>query len=126
MSQRSKVDADGELGQLAATFNRMASALQQRSDQLIESEHRYHILFDTLPLPMWLYDVESLRFLEVNRAALERYGYTRAESLMMTVLDIRPQDDVERRSKFMRFQVRALANAAQGRHRTRAGEAIDV
>jgi PAS domain S-box-containing protein len=44
--------------------------------------------------PMWIFDQETLRFLEVNQAALERYGYTRQEFLALTVLDIRPPTDI--------------------------------
>ncbi|GGJ52973.1 HD domain-containing phosphohydrolase [Deinococcus roseus] len=42
------------------------------------------------PLPMWVYEQHTLRFLEVNQAALNQYGYTREEFLRLTLLDIRP------------------------------------
>jgi PAS domain S-box-containing protein len=45
------------------------------------------------PAPMWVYDLESLRFLEVNPAAVEHYGYSREEFLQMTLLAIRPAED---------------------------------
>ena len=50
-------------------------------------------LFDANPLPMWIYDEGSLRFLAVNGAALDVYGYSREEFLGMTLLDIRPEED---------------------------------
>lgn len=53
------------------------------------------ILFEANPNPMWVYDLESLRFLEVNDAAIEHYGYSRSEFLSMTLLDIRPQADAK-------------------------------
>ena len=46
--------------------------------------------------PTWIYDLETLRFLEVNDAAVRDYGYSRAEFLQLTVLDIRPAGDVIR------------------------------
>jgi PAS domain S-box-containing protein len=58
-------------------------------------EQRYRLLFERHPLPMWVYDVATLRFLEVNDAAVRHYGYTREEFLGMTILDIRPVDDVQ-------------------------------
>lgn len=58
LSHRSQVEAEGELGQLAETFNRMAAALERRSNELTDSERRYRALFDTLPLPMWIYNVQ--------------------------------------------------------------------
>jgi PAS domain S-box-containing protein len=45
-------------------------------------------------MPMWVYDVESLRFLAVNEAAVQLYGYTEAEFLHMNLRDIRPEEDV--------------------------------
>ena len=50
-------------------------------------------LFDANPLPMWIYDEGSLRFLAVNGAALNAYGYSREEFLGMTLLDIRPEEE---------------------------------
>ena len=47
------------------------------------------------PHPMWVFDQKTLAFLEVNDAAVQHYGYTREEFLGMTILDIRPVDDVQ-------------------------------
>ena len=47
------------------------------------------------PNPMWIYDLESFRFLEVNHAAIQSYGWSREEFLSRTILEIRPQGDVE-------------------------------
>lgn len=63
---------------------------QQRSENL------YRLLFDNNPLPMWVYDLESLAFLAVNDAAVQKYGYTRGEFRQMTLRDIRPPEDIER------------------------------
>src|SRR5262245_11940508 len=61
---------------------------------LLNSEEQYRLLFDTNPNPMWVYDLETLRFLAVNEAAIQHYGYSREEYMGMTVLDIRPPEDV--------------------------------
>ena len=53
----------------------------------------YRVLFECNPLPMWVYDSETLAFLEVNDAAVREYGYSRVEFLRMTILDIRPEED---------------------------------
>jgi len=58
---------------------------------LIDSEQRYATLFETAPVPMWVYDTASTRFLAVNQAAVRAYGYSAAEFLSMTLFDIRPQ-----------------------------------
>ncbi len=51
-------------------------------------------LFDSNPLPMWIYDLQSLRFLAVNESAIDHYGYTREDFLAMTIADIRPTEDL--------------------------------
>jgi diguanylate cyclase (GGDEF)-like protein/PAS domain S-box-containing protein len=52
-------------------------------------EASFRLLFDNSPVPMWVWDHETLRFLAVNDAALSHYGYGRERFLTMTVLDIR-------------------------------------
>jgi PAS domain S-box-containing protein len=58
-----------------------------------EADERYGMLFGNNPQPMWVFDVDTLAFLEVNEAAIRHYGYSRAEFLGMTVLDILPPED---------------------------------
>src|SRR5581483_628765 len=70
------------------------SELRLRLDLMARSERRYRQLFDTNPQPMWVYDLESLKFLDVNEAAIHAYGYTRDEFRAMTIKDIRPPEDV--------------------------------
>jgi PAS domain S-box-containing protein len=59
-----------------------------------QSEQHYRLLFENNPLPAWIFDVDSLQFLEVNHAAIEFYGYSRQEFLSMTVHDIRPKEEI--------------------------------
>lgn len=59
------------------------------------SRRRARVLFAGNPLPMWIYDVNSLRFLEVNESAENQYGYTRTEFLALTLNDIIPKQDVD-------------------------------
>ncbi|HEY1939056.1 MAG TPA: response regulator [Candidatus Angelobacter sp.] len=63
-------------------------------ERLHESEERHRKLFHNNPHPTWVYDRETLRFLEVNSAAVRKYGYSTAEFLAMTVKDIRPIEDI--------------------------------
>lgn len=55
---------------------------------------KYRQLFDNNPYPMWVYDRKTLAFLDVNDSAVQMYGYSREEFLSMTILDIRPPEDV--------------------------------
>ncbi len=54
----------------------------------------YRELFESNPHPMWIYDLDTLGFLDVNRAAVLHYGYTREEFLSMSLPDIRPTEEV--------------------------------
>src|SRR6266581_8789104 len=59
----------------------VAAALQRMVDRIDPQAGRYRMLFESSPLPMWVLDDESLRFLAVNDAALRLYGYSREEFL---------------------------------------------
>lgn len=93
---------------------------------LAASEARYRMLFDLHPQPMWVYDVETLRFLEVNAAALADYGYSRDEFLAMTIADIRPPEDVPALLENVRGQRSGRSRSGPWRHRRRDGSIIDV
>ena len=64
--------------------------------KLRESEQRYADLFQINPQPMFIYDLESLQFLDVNQAAIDHYGYDREQFLNFTIRDIRPEEGVEK------------------------------
>jgi len=57
-------------------------------------KERYKNIFEHSPLPMWLFDTETLQFLDINEAAIRNYGYSREEFLSMTIRDIRPPEKV--------------------------------
>ena len=71
---------------------------------LLESEKRYSELFQFSPLPKWVFDLETFRFLDVNRAAIRHYGYSREEFLSMTIRDIRPPEKVPEKETSVSFQ----------------------
>lgn len=62
----------------------------------LKQEEQYRLLFEKNPLPMWVYDQETLRFLAVNEAAVHHFGFSQDEFLDKTVLDIRPPEDAKR------------------------------
>jgi two-component system cell cycle sensor histidine kinase/response regulator CckA len=61
---------------------------------LLKSEEQYRMLFEGNPNPMWVFDLERLRFLAVNRAAVADYGYSKQEFLDMTIADVRPSSEL--------------------------------
>ena len=66
----------------------------QAEKALKESEQRYSDLFHLSPQPMWVYEVSTLKFLDVNQAAISHYGYSYEEFLNMTLRDIRPESEI--------------------------------
>ena len=58
-----------------------------------DSESHYRLLFEANPVPGWVYDQQTLRFLAVNPAACRQYGFTAEEFLTKTLVDIRPPED---------------------------------
>jgi PAS domain S-box-containing protein len=96
---------------------------EQAAQAAQESEARYRALFDSNPLPTWVYDVADLRFLAVNDAAVATYGYTRAEFLHMTFDDICLPQEV-RRLHPLRAEGRPALDDA--RYRTKDGQILDV
>ncbi len=92
---------------------------------LRESEHRYRTLFEMNPLPMWVYDLESLAFTAVNDAAVRHYGYTRDEFLRMTIADIRPEEEIPVMLDAVRH-IEGRRGPTQFKHRQGDGTIIDV
>jgi PAS domain S-box-containing protein len=95
-----------------------AEALQE----LREGAARYRLLFEGNPLPAWLYDVETLGFLEVNEAAVARYGYSREEFLRMSLRDVFPPEDVAHLGTTLAREV--AVHTGVYRHRLRDGSFV--
>ena len=95
-------------------------------DALRESESSYLELFVSNPHPMWVYDLESLAFLDVNNAAISHYGYSREEFLSMTIKDIRPAEDVPRLLENVAHASDGLDKAGIWRHIRKDGSVIEV
>ncbi len=67
---------------------------KQVENALQESEVRYRRLFESNPIPTWIWDVETLEFLAVNEAAVNLFGYSREEFQTLTTRDLRPPEDL--------------------------------
>jgi PAS domain S-box-containing protein len=104
---------------------------KQAEESLRESEKQYRLIFDGNPTPMWVFDQETLAFLEVNDAAIQHYGYSREEFLAMTVKDIRPPGEAPSMLEYVHKLVAEGAPTQLGlagvwRHRRRDGSLMDV
>lgn len=93
---------------------------------LTESEKRYKDLFKSNPNPMWVYDLETLFFLDVNEAAIKNYGYSRQEFLSMTIKDIRPKDELMKLMNNLNSSENKLEYSAGWKHLKKDGSVIDV
>jgi PAS domain S-box-containing protein len=92
-------------------------------EELRHSEEQYRLLFQDNPNPMWVFDWETLAFLEVNESAIQYYGYPREEFLAMKMSDLRPPGKVGGQKGA------PSSDAGNGRiweHRRKDGTVVDV
>src|SRR3546814_115195 len=112
----------------AALTQDVASQMSRRVQaerEAFASEDRYRRLFTGSPLPMWIYDVDTLELVDVNDAAVATYGYSREEMLRMTIADIRPEEDVPQlRDSVVNSPV--LERSGPWRHRRANGQVIEA
>jgi two-component system, cell cycle sensor histidine kinase and response regulator CckA len=109
-----------------ATVKR-ALADRRRSEQAtLDSERNYRSLFEGHPQPMWIYDVDTFAFLNVNDAAVTRYGYSREEFLAMTIKDIRPAQDVSKLIEVIGHPLPRFDKSGPWRHLLKDGSTIQV
>jgi PAS domain S-box-containing protein len=93
--------------------------------ELDRTATKYQLLFKSHPEPMWVFDIETLRFLEVNEAAIRRYGWSREEFLAMTVKDIRPPEELPAFLASLRT-AKDLWQSGPWLHRTKDGSVIET
>jgi len=103
---------------------RVERLLDEVRDVLAAGETGFRLLFERNPQPMWVMDVETLRFLEVNAAAQGHYGWTREEFLAMTALDIRP--GAERARLLTELEQRTVQPREAGRWIHRRADGSEV
>jgi two-component system cell cycle sensor histidine kinase/response regulator CckA len=121
-----QVLAQLELGLKARELAAAETSASLTASQSLRAEREFRALFADNPMAMWIYDQPTLRFLEVNNAAIVRYGFTREEFLAMTIRDIRPPEDVDRLVQTMSIPRDKWQQAGAWRHRLKSGKIIDV
>ena len=99
---------------------------EQSKESLLQSEINYQLLFDSNPVPMWVFEHKTLKFLAVNEAASRQYGFSRQEFLTMTIADIRPEGDVPALLEATATPSQGLQEVSSWRHRKKNGTIIDV
>src|SRR5690606_34540914 len=109
-------------------LKQLHAQLKKHLREVAQSEQKYSDLFHLSPQPMWVYDLDTYRFLDVNTAAITHYGYTREEFLSMSLMDIAPPEGM---AKLRAAAERARKNDklfSKGEfiHRKKNGEIIKV
>ncbi|MAU00769.1 MAG: hypothetical protein CL608_26795 [Anaerolineaceae bacterium] len=99
---------------------------QQANTRQSETEAKYELLFEHNPLPMWVYDLDTLTFLAVNAATEAAYGYSRQEFLQMTLRDIRPAEDIDRLLADVQQSWPTLNFAGEWQHQRKNGTVFPV
>jgi PAS domain S-box-containing protein len=117
----------GNLARLGPTIERELHERENRrarrraENDLLTSERKYRLLFDQNPLPAWVFDRETSRFLAVNEAAIVHYGFSREEFLAMTLEGIRPPEEVT-----VAQREEGVKYIGIGKHQKKDGTLIDV
>lgn len=112
----------------SAYFQQIISAKAESEQQRLTLQEEYFSLFNNSPLPMWLFDEETHRFVLVNEAACSIYQYSNEEFLSMTLYDIRPAEDIP----LLKKALIAFGNTTRAelpttfRHRKKDGEIMQV
>ncbi|MGH9664211.1 MAG: PAS domain S-box protein, partial [Bryobacteraceae bacterium] len=105
----------------------MDTTSRKRVDEvLLRSEERYRLLFDDSPQPMFVYDADTLQVLAVNEALMALHGYTREELLSMTLIDLRPADEVPRLLEHVKRSLHRNNTYGQFRQKKKDGTLLYV
>lgn len=94
------------------------------SEDLVGGENPCDLdpFFEVSPLPMWIFNTETLKFVAVNEATVRKYGWSRQEFLDMTILDIRPEAERERVERIVSGCFTRVGRSGPWLHRSRSGE----
>ncbi|HDP67017.1 MAG TPA: PAS domain S-box protein [Candidatus Marinimicrobia bacterium] len=101
------------------------SEQKRMENDLLDSEARYRMLFESNPAPIFIYDRTSYQILAVNEAFLHHYGYSRAEALFMQLTDLHPAEEQKRLVEMVR-QLHGYKKVGGWHHRKKDGTLIDI
>jgi PAS domain S-box-containing protein len=107
---------------------RYSSERKKSFASLEESEKKYSELFHLSPLPMFVFELDTLDFLDVNNAFIKHYGYAREEFLKMNLKEIRPSDEIPVLEAALLNDVTSPGGSGYGiyKHLKKSGEVIEV
>jgi PAS domain S-box-containing protein len=95
-------------------------------EKVRNSEARFRAIFEQNPHPMWIFDRAAMQILDVNDAAVRKYGYTLEEFRRLSLRDMCPPADFERLKKFVVTQDPDAPYIGEWKHIKKNGEVIEV
>ncbi|CAN5501938.1 hypothetical protein BH23BAC1_BH23BAC1_25230 [soil metagenome] len=121
------VDADGKPSEMQCVGLDITDRIISEK-ALKESEQRYSDLFHLSPQPKFVYDMATLKFLDVNEATIKHYGYSYEEFLNMTIIEIRPESEIPKLEESLKLPSQKGEHYFLGEfvHRKKSGEEIIV
>jgi len=113
---------------LESVGGHIALAIERRraEEDLRKSESMLSLLFENNPLPTWLYDLETLRFVRANQAAARQYGYSQEEFESFDILQIRVESEREKALAHAREMSPNLEEHGFWQHRNKEGKVFEV
>lgn len=128
LSGQSHAFAPQDISNLQILTESLGTVIQrhQALQQLRASEAQYRLLFNDNPHPMWVYELDSMGVLAVNKAAVQHYGYSQQEFLGMSIRDLRSPEYVDALERMVRSIEPGKKNIGVWRHRKKGGAEIDV
>ncbi len=118
-------DESGKFTGVLATAQDVTERMKM-VEALEASEERYRRIFAATPLPMWVAEAQTPKFLAVNDAAIEKYGYTREEFQTMSALDLQVEEDRGLVLQQLLGRDPLLPAHFERRHVTKSGQVITV
>jgi len=104
----------------------LAIERRQAEAELRKSESLLRLLFEHNPLPTWIYEIDTLKFLRVNESAVHLYGYSQEEFERMTILGIRPESEREKTLDYVKKMDRNTEEHCIWLHQARDGKTFEV
>jgi diguanylate cyclase (GGDEF)-like protein/PAS domain S-box-containing protein len=126
-SDQFEIESEDRNLRLSATaFGDLISLSVSDVTDIKRREDSFRLLFDSNPMPMWVFDADTMDFLSVNDAAVQHYGYDRASFLRMQLRQIWPRDEWDIHSKALKQLGDAYQSDRNWRHLKADGSEIQV
>jgi two-component system cell cycle sensor histidine kinase/response regulator CckA len=113
--------------EMQALYRELERTTENEIATLRMSNERHQLLFEENPLPIWVLDAQTLRYLAINDAMIRTYGYSRDEFLGMSVIELKPPDEVsELVQHISRTSPGAVSHVGVRTHRCKDGTMLDM